>query len=708
VTKRRPLALGAAATIGFGSLFFATPALAEETSDIAQNTETSEVQTAPETTPAPEEAQAPAPAASEEAPTEFQIIDSAEAFQAATGEAPVAAGANGANELVILADKDAKTDEVIAYADAVEEGKVEGVSQILFGAKAIAYADTDVVGGAGYIMGGGGSLYACSVGFSAWGPEREPAVLSAGHCTSDGEFSATALSKPSVEPAVGGEGYEVSDAGALGSFGFYRFGGPGDTVGAENDPTSTDISVIDVTNGALDILPEVTDWSTAASDDLSAGTIPVYGVADPVSGTVSKSGRTTGFTSGDTTVTLEDTEGNPVSGEILDGYLRIDGRWVHGFISDAGGAPGDSGGAVIQGNNAVGLVSGGPEDGAWLWATRLQDALEYTEGYEVALDIDAPAITSPANNGHVQPGAAITGTAPANALEVAVSTAPNSGSTVPVSGGAFSLTAPETPGTYTYSLTALNGMSQSETVEHTIVVDELALAAPGINPVKTSSPDFTITGTGTAGAEINGDVILDGTEVSRAAGVPFSATVTAGGTWSAEVTGLEVGAYSATAWQTVGESTSPSTTIEFTVQPAAPVITSIAEGSSFAAANAPSAISGTGIDGATVVLGVGNQSMEATVVDGKWTVDLGAQLQAGEYTFAAWQNVNAINSDQTVLSFNVLAAEGTTPGAPGTNPDLANTGGAPLMPLGIAAFAMLLVGGAVTLAMARRKKATEI
>lgn len=709
MTKRRPLALGAAATIGFGSLFFATPALAEESTDIPKNTETSEVQEAPEQTEQAQPVEAPAPveATEDAAPTEFQIIDSAEAFLAATGELPVAAGANSANELVILADKDAKTPEVLEYAEAVENGEVSGVAQILFGAKAIAYAETDVVGGAGYLMSAGEEAFACSVGFSAWGPERVPAVLSAGHCTSDGTFSATILSKPSVEPAVGGEGFEPGNAGSLGNFGFYRFGGPGNTNGAENDPTSTDISVVNVTNDALTTLPEVTDWSTADSDDLSESTIPVYGVADPVSGDVSKSGRTTGFTSGDTTVMLEDGDGNPVEGEILDGYVQIDGRWVHGFVSDAGGAPGDSGGAVIQGNNAVGLVSGGPEDGSWLWATRLQDALEYTNGYEIALDIDAPVVTSHDSGDNVQPETEITGTVPANATELNVGTGPSSGSTVPVSGGTFSLTAPSEPGTYTYSLTATNGMSRSETVEHVVTVDELALDAPIVNDVVADGADVTLSGMGTPGAEINGSVAPASGETARAAGVAFSATVGTDGVWSTEVNDLEIGHYTVSASQSLGDQTSASASAKLTVRPVAPAFTSIAEGSAFAADRAPSAVSGTGLEGATILLGTGQSSVEATAVDGEWTVDFGEPLAAGDYTFGATQTVNGVESAATTLNFSVLATP-AAPTQPGNNGDLANTGGAPLMPLGIAAFAMLLVGGGVTLAMARRKKATEI
>lgn len=106
LTKRRPLALGAAVTIGFGSLFFASPAFAEDTEPEG----TQQAQESPDLT----------------------AIETAEAFEAETGGEVVAAGTNIGEGIVILADEEQKTDEVIAFADAVDAGEVEGVQQVLF------------------------------------------------------------------------------------------------------------------------------------------------------------------------------------------------------------------------------------------------------------------------------------------------------------------------------------------------------------------------------------------------------------------------------------------------------------------------------------------------------------------------------------------------------------------------------------------------
>lgn len=701
MTKRRPVALGAAITIGFGSLFFASPAFADD-----------------EKLPADQQMQE-VPAETTE--LETQVIESAAAFEAATGEAPVAAGENSAEGLVILADKAAKTDKVMDYAEAIRNGEVSGVSQILFADEAIAFADTDVVGGSGYLYETDEGGFACSVGFPAWSPQGDPAVISAGHCTADGAAGETALSQPSTDPANGGAGGELSTAGTLGDFGFYRFGGENDSVGAENDPASTDVSVIDVTNSALTTLPEVTDWTTADSDDLSQSTVSVRGIADPVSGAVAKSGRTTGYTEGNTLVTLEDENGQPATVEILDGYVRIDGRWVHGFLSSTEAAPGDSGGAVMQGENAVGVVSGGPETGEWLWSTRLQDALEYTGGYTVALDIDEPVVKTDVSEG-VPSGSDIVVTVPSNAKELSVGQG-QSGDSIPVEGTEVSFTAPDAPGNYSYTLVAQNGFSQSEPVE---VNFEVVLAAPTVADVDTTENDVTLTGTGIPTAEVT--VELDGAS--------YTATVGEDRNWSVEVADLAIGEYTVTASQTFEGDTSANATGNVIVRPTAVGDLSIAGGSSFAAADAPTEISGTGIEGAAINLSLNGTLLtadtvaaQATVVDGAWTVDFGGQVPTGTHTVDVSQTVNGVTSVVTTIVFTVEAApvppvapvDPGTPGAPAdpANPaapggqggtggaELVNTGtGFSMLPFGLAALGMLVLGGGAIVFTQRRLQAT--
>ena len=720
MTKRRPLALGAAVTIGFGSLFFASPALAEGTDATVEET-TTESQ-APAEQPGAEQAteeQAETAAPEEEAPAlpepkneqDRKLFAEAEAFLAATGELPAGGGTNTITGETVLFVEQAAIEEKPAVEEFIDELAPGEEKKVAIIGTPVADAATDVVGGAGYMGQIEGGLAACSIGFSAWGPSGDPALITAGHCSSDGAIDEVALTLPSAEPAVGGEGYQPNGTGVAGVFGFSQFGGPGNTVGADEDPSSTDIAVIDITNDDLTLHPEVTDWTTAAEDDLAASTTPVKRVADPVSGTVSKSGRTTGVTSGSTTLNLLYTDGQVHETEILNGWMQISDRWVHGFLGGALTEGGDSGGAVFQGGSAVGVVSGGPSEAPpegddWAWYTRLADALEDTSalaGYEVALDIAKPVVESPAAGAHVQPGSDIVVSVASNATELAVSTQPNSGSSFPVENGQVVLQAPTEPGPVTYSLVALNGKSFSETTTFEIVVDEKALAAPGINPVDTTDSTVTLTGTGEPGAQV--DVTIDAVTPDADLG---STTVAEDGTWSLEAD-LAIGQYVASATQSLGDQVSPAATADVTVRPVAPVITSITEGDAYAADHAPSTVSGTGIDGATVTVTVGDREATATVEGGEWTVDLGAALPAGEYTATAVQTVNEVVSPTAGVSFVVNAAPApVNPTEPGPGEELPITGGDALLPLGLSALAMVLVGGAVTLVMARRQKATEI
>src|SRR5699024_6887451 len=116
---------------------------------------------------------------------------------------------------------------------------------------------------------------------------------------------------------------------------------------------------------------EVTDWTTAEEDDLSLSTTPVESIGDPVVGeTVSKSGRTTGKTSGTVTTGVDD--------EMP--YAAVSDRIVHGFQVEADNGvfsqEGDSGGAVYQGETAVGVISGGTADGSMGWVADLSNSLE--------------------------------------------------------------------------------------------------------------------------------------------------------------------------------------------------------------------------------------------------------------------------------------------------------------------------------------------
>ena len=721
VTNRRPLAFGAALAIGFGSLFAASPAMAE---DAETPIDQQVADTGAETTPAETEAPAEAPAETTEAPAEDAQAEAPTEEEAATleeaGVELVATGTNAAGETVVAVignTDDAKAEKAIT-SFAVERGadSAENVVTVELPKAPEAWADDEFVGGQGYAgYGSDDYLYACSIGFTAYTAAGDPAFLGAGHCAFNqggAQISTVALTQPNQEPAVGGEGY-VFPGGQpteLGQFVFAQFGGPNGTVGADGDENSTDVSLVDVTSDTAKLVPAVTDWTSAGATTGSAAdsAVKVKNVGAAAVGEVSKSGRTTGFTTG----AVRD-------GDILDGWSTIEDRWVRGFSSNVKAGPGDSGGSVIQGQTAVGLISGGVEgtetQEQWTWSTSLRHALAFTDGAEVALDIDAPVVQSPVAGATVEPGSDIVVAVADNATDLDVSFRPNTGETVPVNDATVTLTAPTEPGEYTLRLTASNGHSKSETTEFTFTVGEVSttLPAPTINNVDTENPAVTLTGTGEPGAQIG-----------LAGGVSATTTVGEDGNWSIDLD-LDYGNYEVTATQSLDGETSPSATGSIVVRPSAPKITSPTDGQVFTEENAPSTVSGTGIEGAEVNVTAegqlagamvdakdGNGSFaDAPVAEGEWTVDFGQQFEAGSWTATATQTVNGVESKPATVSFTVEGAvivpnPNPNPGEGGNGGDeLPVTGGDALLPLGLAAGAALLLGGGALALASRRNKA---
>ncbi|MFB2599550.1 hypothetical protein ACEXQE_17300 [Herbiconiux sp. P17] len=558
-----------------------------------------------------------------------------------------------------------------------------------------AYDVNDVVGGAGYLAyetpeSTLASL--CSIGFSAWTPAGDPAVISAGHCTEDGARVLSDLTLPTGDPAGGGrsENEDVTVTQALGTLGFSQYGGPGNTGGTAGDKTSVDISTIDIDNAALTLLPEVTDWTTSASEDLSASTLPVRSVGTAsVGASVSKSGRTTGFSSG--TV------------ESVDGWANVGGRQVYGFMTVMESKEGDSGGSIIQGDAAVGIVSGGSVEDGIVWGADLQAGLALTGGYTVALQLDAPVLTSPADGGDVYTGAAITGTGPAGGTLV-VDPTPGDTFEVPVDGsGNWTFPAPGQAGPVSYSVFVERGFDTSPTTVFDVNVVPAPLKAPAItspfNGQQVETSISALSGTGEPGATVT----LTGS-------VDETALVGPDGTWSVDVE-LGYGSYSVSAVQNrVDASTSPSVTAAFTVVPVAPAITSPTDGSVFDAGNGPTQVTGTGIDGARVTVTVnGAVGGYTTVVDGKWVLPLAAeenpaaQLPAGAVTFSATQTIDGATGAAATSTITIKAAAGggsTTAGGPGAA--LANTG-APVAPLLGGGVLLLLAAGGL-LMVARRAR----
>lgn len=615
------------------------------------------------------------------APTSGASFD-ANAQQLLTTDGVEAVGTNAEGQVVVYttATDDAAPSEADAFADVHSNVVVK-----VLDAPLESLATTDVVAGAGYLafdpaapnVGG-----LCSIGFTGWTPTGDPAIISAGHCTDDGAYTASALTLPTGDPAGGGdpENGTVAPVTGLAELAFSQYGGPGNSTGADEDLTSTDISVWDVQNTALTLLPEVTDWTTAASEDLSLSTTQIRAVGAPQFGPVSKSGRTTGLSTGQVTETGV--------------WATVSGRLVYGFLTSAVSAEGDSGGAVYQGNTAVGILSGGgeTEDGPVMFAADLQNALALTGGYTVALYLDAPVVTSTSPLGA---GGAVTGTAPANST-LKVSQDGGTEVDVPVDGaGNWSFPAPEV-GTYSYTAYATSGFNTSETTAFEVeVVPAAPVFTSPVNGERIVGEVTEIAGTGEIGAT-----------VSLTGDVTDEATVGEDGTWSVEVD-LGIDAYSVTATQEIDGVTSAAATSAFAVIPTAPVVDAPLDGGAYAFASAPTAATGTGIDEAAISVTLnGADAGSTTVADGGWSVPLTAQ--AGEFSLVVTQTVNG-QSNSTTVAYAVAEAPATGGGAGGADDapgSLANTGMSDPTPYVVTAAGLLLLGAALLMVRRMRTRNT--
>ncbi|WP_378144715.1 hypothetical protein ACFJGV_14630 [Cnuibacter sp. UC19_7] len=611
-----------------------------------------------------------------------------------------AVATDGDGNVVVLTTKaqDALTGGAEAFVDSNSNVVVRTID-----APFSAFSDKDVVGGAGYLVGTQTTpVGSCSVGFSGFNKTGEPVVISAGHCVVDETdpsvtYDFSRLTRPQSDTAGGGTGNPV-DYTNLGQLEVGQFGGPGNSAGTNGDVHSVDISVWNTAND-LTLLPEVSTWSAAdiAANDLSIDTVPVTGIGDATVGaTVTKSGRTTGYTQG--TVST------------INGWANVAGHAVYGFESDTPAAPGDSGGAILQGNTAVGLISGGTTAGGKqiTWGANLQAAIAQVnsvanEDFTIAVALATPVLTSPADGGDVFAGGAITGTATPNTT-LSVQHGTDAPFTVPVdANGNWTITAPVQTGNAAYRVVSTSGFSESAALEFEVNVVEAPLPSPVFtNPVdgqRVVTSLTKVTGTGTPGATVN----LTGS-------VTDEVVVGADGSWSVDAN-LGYGAYTISAIQSETAPTGSLSTfaapdsapavVNFAVVPVAPVITSPTDGASFAAGSAPTTLSGTGIDGATVTVTWGTDaSLTATVANGTWSVTLPA-LAAGQYTFSATQAVNSVASDPALAAITVLAAAG---GNNSTPAGLANTG-AEVAPLAITGLALLFAAGGALLLARRTRRA---
>lgn len=349
VTGRRPLALTAATTLALSGLFLGAPvAFADDSAE----------------------------APGQDAPA--QVLNTkADLAEADTDMVALGQTAGGENVVVVTADTGKSDAEItqIASDNGVTDASVVKVDTALS-----SFAEGDIVGGQGYLsvspdlesfVAGepGSNAWSCSIGFAAFTPTGDPALLSAGHCAfdEDGEpLRDTTLTVPSSEDAAGGTQTALpATIDLLGTFGFAQFGGGDGGLGSNGDTTATDISTIDINEAAgWNPVPAVTDWTTAGDSlsSLADSVIEIKSVAAPTLGEVSKSGRTTGFTTGsvssiNTSVSVQYQQG---CGKGKKFTVTYTGQIV--ITPGNFSAGGDSGSLIVTNNgshNPVGLLFAG-------------------------------------------------------------------------------------------------------------------------------------------------------------------------------------------------------------------------------------------------------------------------------------------------------------------------------------------------------------
>ncbi|MGK3649071.1 S1 family peptidase [Pseudarthrobacter enclensis] len=345
-------------------------------------------------------------------------------------------------------------------------------------------SEADVPGGVGYIADTG---WICSTGFSAFDPAGLPAVLSAGHCASDGQATTATLE------------FQFVQAGRLGSFGFSQFGGPGNSRIIEDplDPNNpgnvgTDISVIEDLRDDLDPLPAASTWGDPSQPGPD---VKIIGTADPVQGMpVCRSGRTSAWSCG--TVDAVGIFVVPGPDYAAD---ETDLRAFRGFLSyGVQSSGGDSGGPYVSGNYAVGTHAAGdapPATVNFAVGATLSESLAVLPGYQLELFLNKPAITSPAPGATYEPGQTLTGTvaaAPASAVaagsSVRITMQGKDPEDVPLgAAGSFSFTAPDGPGPLRFTAETINGSSRSGAVEFDFARE--APEPPAPQPPAPGGPD---------------------------------------------------------------------------------------------------------------------------------------------------------------------------------------------------------------------------
>ncbi|MFE6963949.1 cell wall-binding repeat-containing protein [Agromyces sp. NPDC057679] len=370
-------------------------------------------------------------------------------------------------ELTVLVDDEDQADAVAAVGATPVFQPVDGMdadfSDIDFDAAA------DLVGGTGWTYELPNNMISlCSVGFNGRATSNgADQFATAGHCLEANSTDGTPLyaltqSKPDDS---------LSAVGAhLGSRvpGTVKYG------------ANVDSARVAVAAGWTP-KPTVSTWGGGKGAPTAGTPVTVRGATAGVVGAkLCKSGRTTGWTCG-----------------TVQGFqtIQVGGRDVNSVIANVCAIPGDSGGAALVGNYAVGITSGSNASATScaaqplaaffaMTSSRGQDVLEYNTGWELSVAVNTPVVTTPSYN-RVFAGESLTGSVPAAPSGTVVSlyldgsTTATSQVKLAKTGGTFSL--PFTGvalGAHSWSIVAQHGtFSKSSAATGTVTV----LPAPKVD-----------------------------------------------------------------------------------------------------------------------------------------------------------------------------------------------------------------------------------
>ncbi|OYO18055.1 hypothetical protein CGZ93_15940 [Enemella dayhoffiae] len=286
----------------------------------------------------------------------------------------------------------------------------------------------DVLGGQGWEGFWSGGGLRCSIGFAGFDPAGRQEMVSAGHCTRDNQVNQARLE---ADPGV-----------FLGNRTFGQFGGPNNASNTQST-AGTDLSIF--VGPSQDLLPMVDAYGWRSK---------VTGVSNAVVGApVCTAGRTSRKWSCSTI--------DGVGAFAVGGFRGDDDvRYVNGFGSQLTTLGGDSGGSMVSGLKAIGVLSAGDNYNGVEYSYGANLDTFRSMGHQVELWLANPVANAGAAGGRITGRVPVDGgdtVAPNTQVRISAN---GTTSTVPVAAdGTFSFTAPGNGSQVT--LTTINGYSGS-------------------------------------------------------------------------------------------------------------------------------------------------------------------------------------------------------------------------------------------------------